>query len=210
MSAMQMVDMEPWQGRPTEIIRTNSYSGSGTPPDDKPHRPGGLWESLTTVVESVSWQLLYATSGCVGYKLLLTLQDGSYPPQPFLWTPLVATVVVIGFSRSHWNPGLPTFNPLDEQASGQQHGIQIITLMDNPGGGHSSSTWTWGAGQSLNMYSGFTGYTDYSFASHLDGYYGDDPGWPTPPMHSYDEQLPLRAMSGTAILYPCPQTYKST
>ena len=81
--AMQMIDMESLQGKPTKIISTNSYSSSDTPPDDKPYRPRGLWESLTTVVESVSWQLLYATTEVVGYKLLLSLQENSLSPQPF-------------------------------------------------------------------------------------------------------------------------------
>ncbi|MGI9278698.1 MAG: hypothetical protein ACR2PX_03595, partial [Endozoicomonas sp.] len=115
MSTMQMIEMEPLQGKPTEITNTNSYSGSDTPPDDKPSRPKGPWESLTTVVESVTWQLLYASNEVIGYKLLLAFQKDSYQPQPFSWMPVVATVVVGWLTRSNWNPEAPLFNQLDEQ-----------------------------------------------------------------------------------------------
>ncbi|WP_187300028.1 C2H2-type zinc finger protein [Endozoicomonas montiporae] len=135
-----MVDMEPLQGKPTEIISTNCYSGSDTPPEDKPYRPRGLWESLTTVVESVTLQLLYASNEVIGYELLLTLQEDSLSPQPFLWIPVVATVVVGWLSRNRWNPETPLFNQLDEQEFNKQHELQIISFMFEPPSNSSHSS----------------------------------------------------------------------
>ena len=183
---MQMIDRGALQSKPTEIISTNSYSGSDTPPDDKPS-PKGYWERLTTVVESVSWQLLYASNEVTGYKLLLTFQEDSYQPQPFSWIPVVATVVVGWLAGSSWNPEAPMFNQLDEQATNQQHELQIITLMDKPGGGYFQATGPWGHGWSFDMYSSSAANSYNSFGNHQRGYYDDDPGWPTTPVHSYDE-----------------------
>ena len=203
--AMQMIDRGALQSKPTEIISTNSYSGSDTPPDDKPYSPRKYWESLTTVVESVSWQLLYASNEVTGYKLLLAFQEDSYQPQPFSWMPVVAAVVVGWLARSSWNPEAPMFNQLDEQATNQQHEFQIITLMDNPGGVHSQATRTWGHGQSFDMYSSSAANSYNSFGNHQRGDYGDNPGWPTTPVHSYGEncyEQPCYFQRGHCILAP--------
>ena len=200
-----MIDRGSLQSKPTEIISTNSYSGSDTPPDDKPYSPRGYWERLTTVVESVSWQLLYASNEVTGYKLLLAFQEDSYQPQPFSWMPVVATVVVGWLARSNWNPEAPMFNQLDEQATNQQHELQIITLMDNPGGGYSQATGTWGHGQSFDMYSSSAANSYNSFGNYQRGDYSDDPGWPTTPVHSYGEncyEQPCCFQRGRCIYAP--------
>ena len=191
LSAMQMIDMESLQGKPTEITSTNGYSGSDSPPDDKFYRSGGLWESLITALESVSWQLLYATNEVIGYKLLLTLQEGSYQPRPFSWEPVMTTIVMGWLSMSHWNPELPIFNQLDERESKQQRELQIITLMDRPRGGYSSSTLPWGRGQPFNIFSTFTEHS-YSSVANYQFRYGDDPDRPIPPRHTQDENCPLQ------------------
>ena len=202
---MQMIDMGSLQGKPTEMTNTYSYSGPDSPPDDKPYRPRGFWESLATVVESVTWQLLYASNEVIGYKLLLAFQKDSHQPQPFSWMPVVATVVVGWLTRSNWNPEAPIFNQLDEQASNQQHELQIITLMDKPGDSYSMATGTWGQGQSFSMYSSSADRSHYSFANYLRGYYGDGPGWPTHSGHSYGEncyEQPCCSQQGHCIFAP--------
>ena len=103
------------------------------------------------------------------------------------------TIVMGWLSRSHWNPELPVFNQLDEQESKQQRELQIITLMDRPYGGYSSSTlpWGWDQGQPFNMFSTFTGHS-YSSITNYPFLFGDDPGWPIPPRHTQDENCPLQ------------------
>ena len=209
LSAMQMIDMESLQGRATEITNTNGYSGSDSPPDDKSYRLGGLWESLTTVLESVSWQLLYATSEAIGYKLFLILQEGSYQPLLFSWEPVMAIVVVGWLSRSHWNSELPIFNQLDEQESKQQRELQIITLMDRPCGGYSSSTLPRGQDQPSNMFSTFTAHS-YSSIANYPFRYSDDPDWPIPPRHTQDENCPLQPCCHQRHCILRPTTLAST
>ena len=202
---MQMIDMGSLQSKPTEIISTSSYSGSDTPPDDKPYSPRGYWERLTTVVESVSWQLLYASNEVTGYKLLLAFQEDSYQPQPFSWMPVVATVVVGWLARSNWNPEAPMFNQLDEQATNQQHELQIITLMDKPGGGYSQAAGSWGHSWSFDMHSSSAANSYNSFGNYQRGDYDDDPGWPTTPVHSYGEncyEQPCCFQRGRCIYAP--------
>ena len=202
--------MASLQGKPTEMTNTNDYSGSDTPPDDKPYWPRGFWESLTTVVGSVSWQLLYASNEVIGYKLLLAFQKDSYQLQPFSWMPVVATVVVGWLTRSDWNPEAPMFNQLDEQATNQQHELQIITLMDKPGDSYSQAMGTWGNGQSFDMYSSFAGRSHYSFGNDQRGYYGDDPGWPIPYKHSFGKncyEQPCCLQQGRCIFALPPPVY---
>ena len=191
LSAMPTVDMKSLQGKLTGITNTNAYSGSDSP--HKSYRSGALWESLATVFELVSWQILYATNEVIGYKLFLTLQEGSYQPRLFSWEPVMTTVVVGWLSRSHWhwNPELPIFDQLDEQESKQQRKLQIITLMDRPYGGYSLSTLPWGWDQPFKIFSPFTGYS-YSSIANYPFRYGDDPDWPIPPRHTQDENCPLQ------------------
>ena len=118
---------------------------------------------------------------------------------------MVATVVVGWLTRSNWNPEAPIFNQLDEQASNQQHELQIITLMDKPGDSYSMATGTWGQGQSFSMYSSSADRSHYSFANYLRGYYGDGPGWPTHSGHSYGEncyEQPCCSQQGHCIFAP--------
>ena len=141
----------------------------------------------------------------IGYKLLLAFQEDSYQPQPFSWMPVVAAVVVGWLTRSNWNPEAPMFNQLDEQATNQQHELQIITLMDKPGGGYSQATGTWVHGQSFDMYSSSAANSYNSFGNHQRGYYGGDPGWPTSPVHSYGEncyEQPCCFQRGRCIYAP--------
>ena len=198
------------QGKPKEIISTNSYSGPDSPPEDKPYRPRGLWvwESLTTVVKFASGYLLYAYNEVIGYKLILTLQEGSPAPQSLSLAPVVATVVVGWMTRSHWYPESPIFNQLDEQESNKQHELQIITLMDNPSGGHTWSTGTWGQGQSFTTHS-FTSSSHYSPTNYRDSGYGNDGGWPVYHSHTYTGICWAMPCGGYRCQYaPPPQQYQ--
>ena len=102
-------------------------------------------------------------------------------------------------------PRSPMFNQLDEQATNQQHELQTITLMDKPGGGYSQAAGSWGHGWSFDMYSSSAANSYNSFGNYQRGYYGDDPGWPTTPIHSYGEncyEQPCCFQLGHCILAP--------
>ena len=202
LSAMQTINMEPFQDKTTEFTYTNGYSEPDTPPDDKLYRPGGLWEKLTTLFESVSWQLLYATNEVVGCRLLLSLQDNSLSPQPFSWMSVVATVVAGWLSTTYWNPEAPMFNQLDEQVIHANHELQIITL---PAGGDSSTT----CRTSGVTGSGLTGkkrsrsFCFQSAATWASGGTSDDKGdEPHEPWHSECETIHCPTCNGPCELRP--------
>ena len=149
-TAMPAIDMAPllWetpslQETPSETADTSGYPGSDSPPDNKPRRPSGLWETMTTVVESISWQALYATRDVIGYTLTLTLQkqEGSLEPITYSWMPVIATVVVGWLTSTHWNPEQPLFTQMHQQEVNLQHQLAIITLgKDGDKDGQSGST----------------------------------------------------------------------
>ncbi len=184
---------------------TKGYPGSDAPPDDKPFRPGGLWERLTTVFKSVSWQLLYANNNVVGYRLLLSLQGDSLPRQSFVWGPVVVTVIVGWLSGSYWNPGAAMFKQLDEQSFNQQHEPQIITLMDNTGGSNYSWATLWDYSQPLHTPSGTVGSSCFSLFNNDDD--DDRSGWPTHSGHTYGVNCyehPCCTQQGNCIFAPNP------
>ena len=146
------------------------------------------------------------TNEVMGYKLFLTLQEGSYQSRPFSWEPVMTTVVVGWLSSSHWNPELPIFNQLDEQESKQQREFQIMTLIDRPYGGHSSSTLPceWVQGQPpFNVFLISTGHSYSSIASYPFRY-GDEPDRPHSPMAYPGRELPSAAMLPPTTLCPPP------
>ncbi|UYM14827.1 hypothetical protein [Endozoicomonas euniceicola] len=137
---MPVIDIAPLQETPTETADTSGYSGSDSPPDDKPHRPSGLWETMTTVVKSISWRPVYATREIIGYTLTLTLrkQEGSLKPMTYSWMPMVATVVVDWLISTHWNPVQLLFTQMHQQEINQQHQLAIITLGKDGEGGSTT------------------------------------------------------------------------
>ncbi|WP_061509508.1 RING finger protein [Endozoicomonas montiporae] len=200
--AMPAIDMEPLRKNSADTTDTSSYAGSDSPPDDKPYRPPGSWQTVTTVVESI-WQPLYANREVIGYTLILTLQKQGSPPesQPYLWLPLVATVVVGWLTRKHWNPELPLFSQMDEQESSEQHELQIITLMNSNQG---SSFWLSFPERQQDQSFGSCYSFGYSPSSGcLSGNSGGGGGFPPGSAHTFGQHCPE---------HPCnngPCTYAS-
>ncbi|AMO57036.1 hypothetical protein EZMO1_3001 [Endozoicomonas montiporae CL-33] len=199
---MPAIDMEPLRKNSADTTDTSSYAGSDSPPDDKPYRPPGSWQTVTTVVESI-WQPLYANREVIGYTLILTLQKQGSPPesQPYLWLPVVATVVVGWLTRKHWNPELPLFSQMDEQESSEQHELQIITLMNSNQG---SSFWLSFRERQQDQSSGSCYSSGYSPSSgYLSGNSGGGGGFPPGSAHTFGQHCPE---------HPCnngPCTYAS-
>ena len=197
--ATSAIGMEPSREAPADTTDISGYPGSDSPPDDNPHRPSGFWQTMTTVVEPISWQPLYATREVVGYTLILTLQkQGSLPEsQPFLWLPVLATVVVGWLTRNHWNPESPLFSRMDEQESSEQHELQIITLMDSTREGSSWQCLLQQKSQTTGSYHSFSsGGSASSSSGRLPGNSGGGGGFPPDPTHTFDEHCPV---------YPCNQ-----
>ena len=203
LASMQTIDREPLPGKSAEITGTNGYPGPDTPPDDKPYRPGGFWVSLTTVVESVSWELLYVANDVAGYKLLLSLQEDSLSPQPFSWMPVVSAVIVGWLSRSDWNPEAPLFNQLDEQVIHASHELRIITLPlpeHEASGTTHKTTGTRITGNGLTRQKPSGGFNFRSVATWFSGGAGGDQ--PHEPWHSRSETDHCPTCNGICELRP--------
>ncbi|WOG26993.1 hypothetical protein [Endozoicomonas sp. 8E] len=123
-------------GAPSDIDDIYGYSGSDFLFYDKRQKPDG-YSVKTPLVESISWQWLYATNLLVAYELILTTKEP--PLGPFSWLP-VETVFAVGWLlKSYGNLDLPLFNPIQQPEAtsmltqgGQP--IAITTMM--PGSGH--------------------------------------------------------------------------
>ena len=127
-----------WMGREgsrsTESSDALTVSGSGSwddPPDDKPHKPYGVWPRLDTLIESVSWLPLYAQEMVVGYRFWLSLQEDSLSIKGFSWWTVVAVAVLGVLTRTWWHSGAPLFNQWEEQQQHRVSDLKIITCIEN-------------------------------------------------------------------------------
>ena len=102
--------------------------------DNKPHKSCGIWPGFNTLIESVSWQPLYAREMVVGYRLWLSLQGDSLSIRGFSWWPVVAGVVLEKFVYTWWHSEAPSFDQWEEQQQHRVSGLKIITCMDHPPG----------------------------------------------------------------------------
>ena len=151
-----------------DVLTVASGSSQDDPPDDKPHKPFGIRPCFDTLVESVSWQPMYAEKMVVGYRLWLSLQEDSLSIKGFSWWPVVAGVVLGKFIYTWWHSETSSFHQWEEQ---QYHASdqKIITCMDHPpgqsgypqgGGGPGVSNQGTGGyhyrGNSFSMYGGYS------------------------------------------------------
>ncbi|WP_257281027.1 hypothetical protein [Endozoicomonas sp. ISHI1] len=115
-------------GNPTHLADTNDYAWAVLPSDDKSHRLDG-YTLKTTFIESISWQLLYATNLLVAYELFLTTHDAALSGKTYSWIPEEAFVAVGWLLKSYWNPDSVMFNPRDQLKASQDDPFAINTMM---------------------------------------------------------------------------------
>ncbi|WOG28701.1 hypothetical protein [Endozoicomonas sp. 8E] len=126
-------DLRTWSGSPADIVGQNAYAEPYLSADNKRHKPDTYWVK-TTIIESISWQRLCATSLLVACELILTGKDTPLSLNPYSWLPVE---VIVTFSRlliSYWNPDSPLFKPIDQQESAfmltqGDHPFANITMM---------------------------------------------------------------------------------
>ncbi|WOG27130.1 hypothetical protein [Endozoicomonas sp. 8E] len=129
-------DRQILPGNLSDIAETNGYSGSFSMPDDRRHRPLSYGEK-TPLIESTSWQWLYATRLLVSYELFLTTRD-SYPNfHPYSWLPAEASIAVGWLLKNYWNPDSPLFNLIEQQTASiltqGDYLFAITTMMPDSG-----------------------------------------------------------------------------
>ncbi|WP_257287791.1 hypothetical protein, partial [Endozoicomonas sp. SESOKO2] len=96
-SPNQNVSVTPGQhtlkGTLSDIAHTKGYAGSDLPSDEKQVRPNGC-ELTTTIIESTSWQWLYANHLLSGYERILTSKNTPLDSTSYSWLPIEVVVAV--------------------------------------------------------------------------------------------------------------------
>lgn len=122
---------------PPDIADKGGYAGSYSLPDEKPRRPEH-YGVKTPLIESIVWQLFYATQMLVGgYELILTTKVGYLFSKPYSWLPPEVVVAVCWLVKSYWNPSSPSFNPIAQQEANSTLKQGFITITMVPGSEHN-------------------------------------------------------------------------
>ncbi|WP_257281537.1 hypothetical protein [Endozoicomonas sp. ISHI1] len=119
------------------LANTNDYTEAVLPYDGKPHRVDGCRDK-TSFFESISWQLIYATSTLVAYELIMSTHDAALSAKSYSSIPLEAFLAVGWLLGSYWGAGSPLFNPMDQLHSYQGDPFAITTMM-LPGSGQQQT-----------------------------------------------------------------------
>ncbi|WP_252176352.1 hypothetical protein [Endozoicomonas sp. 4G] len=103
------------------------------------HRLGGHSET-TSLIEFISWELIYATPLLMAYKLVLT-SDTLPGAKSYSYIPFEALAVVGLLLKNYWNPDSPTFNPTGQLEAISTKGDDpfVINTMTLPGNSQQPS-----------------------------------------------------------------------
>ncbi|WP_257253555.1 MULTISPECIES: hypothetical protein [unclassified Endozoicomonas] len=99
---------------PPGIANPNGCTDSDSPPYDKRHQVNS-YGIKTRLIESISWQLLYASHLLVGYKLTLNTNVKPLKSNLYSWLPLAAAITVLWLFKNSHNLDLPLFNPTEQK-----------------------------------------------------------------------------------------------
>ncbi|WOG26994.1 hypothetical protein [Endozoicomonas sp. 8E] len=117
---------------PSVIAGANGYPESEFPAYYKRQRHYS-YRVKTTLIESISWQLLYAANLLVAFELYLTSKDIRFRTTPYSSLPIEEIVAVCWLFKSYWNPDSMLFNPMKQQELRQDEPFTISTMT---GSGH--------------------------------------------------------------------------
>ncbi|WOG26887.1 hypothetical protein [Endozoicomonas sp. 8E] len=123
-------------GNPLDIAHINDYVEPDLPSDKKRHSANdhGIEK---TIIESISWQWLYATNLQIAYELAVTTKVAPMIATTYLWLPLEVLVTVACLLKNYWNPNKQLFSPIEQQAASRltqgDHPFATITAMSGSG-----------------------------------------------------------------------------
>ncbi|WP_257255048.1 MULTISPECIES: hypothetical protein [unclassified Endozoicomonas] len=125
-------------GTPSDLVNTRNYAGISSSPDDKRHKFNS-YGVKTLLIESISWQWLYATHLQV-YETILATKDVPLSSTPYSWLPVEVVVAIGWLLNSYWNPDSLSFKPIEQQAATtmltlEGHSFAAITMVH--GSGHN-------------------------------------------------------------------------
>ncbi|WP_257292910.1 hypothetical protein [Endozoicomonas sp. ONNA1] len=122
----------------SDIVDTNGYAGSDSLADKKRHSVCN-YGVKTTIIESSSWQWLYATHLLVGYEFIPTTKDTPFGSLLYSWLPVEVVAVVARLLKSYWKPNSPLFFSIEPQKvtsmlTKRGYPFAITTMMHGSGG----------------------------------------------------------------------------
>ncbi|WP_448216361.1 hypothetical protein [Endozoicomonas sp. 2B-B] len=102
-------------------------SGSNLPTDNEAFSLGG-YGVKTSFIESISWQLIYATNLLVAYELVLTT-NGTPDSKPYSRLTAEALAAVGALLKSCWNADSPFYKSLGQLEATQGDPFAVTTMM---------------------------------------------------------------------------------
>ncbi|WOG26989.1 hypothetical protein [Endozoicomonas sp. 8E] len=167
---------------PSDIADKNGFVRSGLPSDYKRQRFFS-YEVKTTFIESISWQLLYATNLLFAFELITTSKAPPLGTTSYSWLPIEGIVTVGWLLKSYWNPDSTLFKPSEQTEVRLTQGSQpfaITAMMHGSGDEQQQSQLSESSGQQPPQ---ATSQPTSAFASSL--YSGSGDGYGDPQQHSH-------------------------
>ncbi|WP_257276493.1 hypothetical protein, partial [Endozoicomonas sp. SESOKO4] len=112
---------------PSGIADTYGYARLASPPDKEPD-----YRAKTTIIESISWCLLYAKQLYVGYELTPTSKDAALSSTPYSWLPVEMVIIIGWLLKNYCPPYSASFNAIEQQEVSQDHPFASITVVPGP------------------------------------------------------------------------------
>ncbi|WP_422137162.1 hypothetical protein [Endozoicomonas sp. ALC020] len=181
---------------PTIIAKTNDYAESNYPANNIPFGPDG-YGLKTTIIESISWHVLYATRLLVAFELTLTTKDAYINSNTYSW---LAFIVVGSLLNSYWNPDSPMFGTIGQQELSQDYPFAINTMTPSPGDNPQQGQPPASSGQQATAVT--TTQPTGSPTSSLDSGAGDGNGDPEQHQHTYGLNCFVDSCNGVCRFRP--------
>ncbi|WP_257255109.1 MULTISPECIES: hypothetical protein [unclassified Endozoicomonas] len=195
-------DQRKLSGNPSHITDTGGCAGTDFLPDEKRQKSYDYGAKMP-LIESISWQLLYATNLLVGFELILSTIDTPLSSNPHSGM-LAEVVVSVGWLlKCYWNPYSRLFSPIqyqvEQQESSQDRLFATITVMFGSGCNQQSYQPTKSSSQQAPQRSTYpSGY----FASLLHSDYEDGNEDPQQHPHTLGLNCFVHPCHGTCQLRP--------
>ncbi|WOG26978.1 hypothetical protein [Endozoicomonas sp. 8E] len=135
--------------KPSGIANKNGFKRPDLPSDDKRQRFFS-YEVKTTLIESISWHVLYATNLLVAFELIITSKTSSLGSSAYSRLPIEEIVTVGWLLESYWNPDSPLFKPTEQAEVRLTQGSQpfaIAAMMHGSGDDQQQSQLSESSGQ---------------------------------------------------------------
>ncbi|WOG27134.1 hypothetical protein [Endozoicomonas sp. 8E] len=188
------LELNTLSGNPSDVSDPDDYTESAVPPDERRHKPVNA-RVKSTIIESGSWQWLYATHLLLAFELIMTTKAHPLGSSLYSWLPDGGLVAFGWLLKNYWSPGTQLFSLPELQAA------SMLTRGDQP---FAAITTMYGSAQNENQCQSsessnqqnprVTTQPGYSFISPL---YSDSGG------SNRDPQQDRHTLSLNCFVYPC-------